>query len=102
MEIAIVLGLLGLTVVLFALERISVDVITLLMLVALVVAGILTPAEAFRGFSDDIVIILASIFVLSGALQSSGLMDQLAARAQRIAGRSRNALIFVIMAFTGS
>ncbi len=63
MEITIVLGLLALAIVLFALERISVDIITLLLLIALVVSGILTPGEAFAGFSSDIIIILASIFI---------------------------------------
>jgi hypothetical protein len=63
MQIVMVLGLLILAIVLFALETISVDVITILLLIGLVVSGILTPAEAFAGFSSDIIIILASIFV---------------------------------------
>ena len=57
MEIAFVLCLLGVAVALFATERISVDVITLLLLAALTVTGILTPKEAFAGFSSDIIII---------------------------------------------
>jgi di/tricarboxylate transporter len=48
MGIAIVLGLLVLAIVLFATERISVDVVTLLVLVVLVLCGILEPGEAFR------------------------------------------------------
>ncbi|MDQ3653138.1 MAG: hypothetical protein M3458_23225 [Acidobacteriota bacterium] len=47
METAIVLGLLVLAIVLFAMERISVDIITLMLLIALVASGILTTAEAF-------------------------------------------------------
>ena len=40
-------------------ERISVDIITLMLLIALVATGILTTAEAFAGFSRNITIILA-------------------------------------------
>lgn len=76
-EIVIVLALLGLAIVFFAKEWLPVDVITLSLIVALVVSGILTPAEAFSGFANDMVIILASVFVMSSAMVKSGVMDWL-------------------------
>ena len=97
MQIAIVLGLLALSIVLFSMERISVDVITLLLLIALVLTGILTPAEALAGFSNEIIVILASIFVISGALQRTGLMDAIGTRLHRVAGGSENRLLFAMM-----
>jgi di/tricarboxylate transporter len=97
MQIAIVLGLLALSIVLFAMEKLSVDVITLMLLTMLVVAGILTPAEAFNGFSNDIIIILCSIFVISGALQRSGVMDVIGSRLHRIASGSENRLLLAVM-----
>ncbi len=54
METAFLLALLVAAVALFATEKISVDIITLLLLAALTVTGILTPKEAFAGFSNDI------------------------------------------------
>ena len=75
MEIAWVLGLLLLALVLFASERVSVDLVTLLLLLALVMSGVLSPTEAFAGFGSEIIVILASIFVLSGALRQTGMMD---------------------------
>jgi di/tricarboxylate transporter len=101
LQIVIVLGLLGLGVVLFALERISVDVITMLLLIGLVVSGVLTPEEAFAGFSNDIIIILASIFVISGALQQTGVMDVIGVYLLKIAGKSTSRLIVVIMTMVG-
>ncbi|MDQ3254860.1 MAG: SLC13 family permease, partial [Acidobacteriota bacterium] len=86
METAIVLGLLVVAVVLFALERISVDIITLMLLIVLVATGILTPVEAFAGFSKNITIILASIFIISGALQRTGIMDAMGARLYKLTG----------------
>lgn len=101
MQIAIVLGLLILSIVLFAMEKISVDIITLMLLIALVVAGILKPEEAFAGFSNDIIVILASIFVLSGALQRSGIIDAMGARLHKMASGNQNSLLLAIMAVAG-
>lgn len=71
MEIALVLGLLVLAIVLFASEKLSVDVITLLLLSTLVLTDVLSPAEAFAGFSSEIIVILGSIFVIGGALRET-------------------------------
>jgi len=98
MQIAIVLGLLGFAIALFATEKVSVDVITLVMLIALVVSGVLTIDQAFAGFSDPIIVILASLFVVSGALQRSGVMDALGARLHALAGGGSNRLVFAVMA----
>ena len=96
--IAFVLGLLVLAIILFASEKISVDVITFLLLIALVTGGILSPAEAFSGFSNDIIIILGAIFVISGALQETGVLDMLGARLMKLASGSTSRLLFILMA----
>jgi di/tricarboxylate transporter len=96
-EIAIVLGLLVLAVILFARETVSVDLVTLLLLAALILTGILTPAEAFSGFSTEIIIILGSIFVISGALQQTGVVDALGVWLQRVSGNSPVLLLVVTM-----
>lgn len=97
MEIGFVLLLLVLAVVLFAMERISVDVITLLLLAALTVSGILTPAEAFAGFSSDIIVILGSIFVIGGAMQRSGLLEAGAAVLLRFSKTGSRTLTALMM-----
>ncbi len=97
MDIAIVLGLLVAAIVLFAMEKISVNIITLLLLIALVATGILKPEEAFAGFSNDIIVILASIFVISGALQRTGVMEAIGMRLHKIASGRSNRLLLAIM-----
>ncbi|MEW6126930.1 MAG: SLC13 family permease [Acidobacteriota bacterium] len=97
MQIAIVLGLLVLAIILFASEKLSVDIITFILLITLVVTGILTPNETFAGFSNDIIIILASIFVISGALQNSGVLDAIGSKLHTLANRSENRLLFYVM-----
>ncbi|GAB3646236.1 SLC13 family permease [Echinicola sediminis] len=75
MEIALVIGLLVIAVVLFATEKLSIDIVTLLVLIILVLFGVLNPREAFSAFSSDFIIMLASIFVITAAIEISGIMD---------------------------
>lgn len=75
MEITFVLALLVLSIVLFALDRIPVDTITIGLLLVLTMTGVLTPTEAFSGFGSDFIIMLASIFVVSAALQKAGILE---------------------------
>lgn len=95
-QIAVVLVLLGIAVVLFANENIPVDLSTLVLLLVLIGSGVLTAREAFAGFSSDIIIMLASIFILSGALQETGVLDALGARMLKIATGSENRLLVVL------
>lgn len=97
LTIAFVLGLLVLAIALFSTERISIDQITFLLLIALVLGGVLTPHEAFAGFSNDIIIILGSIFVVSGALQETGVLDLVGARILKLAGENPNRLLLLLM-----
>lgn len=80
MEIAFVIGLLIVTIILFAADKFSVDVVIIGLLVILALSGIITPEEAFEGFSSDFIIILASIFIISGALSETGLLDKLGSK----------------------
>ena len=100
LAIAFVLTLLVIAVALFATERISVDIITFLLLIALVIGGVLSPLEAFAGFSNDIIIILGAIFVISGALQETGVLDLLGARILKLAGTSPNRLLLLLTTST--
>ncbi len=102
MEIVIVFSLLVVAIVLFWKELFSVDITTLIVLIALIVFKILTPDEAFSGFSSDIIIILASIFVLSGALQKTGVVDALGGQLLRFSGKSEGWLLFLMMALVAA
>lgn len=101
LDIAIVLALLALAMGLFVSERVSVDVVTLLILAILVASGILTTEEAFSGFSSDIIIILGSIFVLTGAVEETGVLNFLGNRMVRMAGKSVGRLSLLLMSGTG-
>ncbi|WP_181308448.1 SLC13 family permease [Rufibacter sp. XAAS-G3-1] len=101
MEIALVLFLLLAAVALFASEKLSVDIVTIILLIILTSTKIITPDEAFDGFSSDFIIILASIFVIGTALEDTGILDFLVNWLMRHAGHRPNVLLFSIMFFPG-
>jgi hypothetical protein len=70
---AIILGTIGLLIW----DRIRYDLVALIALLAAIACGIVTPNDAFRGFSDDIVIIVGSALVVSAAIGRSGLVETL-------------------------
>jgi len=101
MEIIIVLALLLIAIILFATEKLSVDIVTLIMLIVLCATRIVTPAEAYAGFSSDFIVILASIFVLTAALEETGILEFMIARLVRVASRGPNILLLLVMLISG-
>ncbi|MDR4305015.1 SLC13 family permease [Chelatococcus sambhunathii] len=55
--------------------RFRYDLVACVALLAAVAVGIVKPAEAFKGFADDIVIIVGAALVVSGAIARSGVME---------------------------
>ncbi|MCV2872644.1 SLC13 family permease [Defluviimonas sp. WL0050] len=102
-DILIVLSVLVVAILLLATEWISVDVVTLGLVAALTVTGILSPAEAFAGFGSEVIVILASIMVLAGAIVKAGAMDRLAETVHAFArGRKTPTLLALLSASAAS
>lgn len=68
-------GILGATMILFIWGRWRYDLVAIMALLASVIAGTVPAKKAFSGFSDDIVIIVASALVVSGAIARSGIIE---------------------------
>ncbi len=96
-EILILFLLLAAALVLFLLEWLSVDLVTLSLLAALALFGILTPEEVFSGFANEIIIILCSIFVLSAALVKTGVMNWLGHAIHAVVGGNEFRIIVSVM-----
>src|SRR6476619_4659148 len=96
-QIAIVLSLLFVALVLFSTERIPIEVVSILLVMALVVSRILTASQAFAGFGNDIVITIAGLFILTGGLARTGVIDLVGRRLHRTAGDSEFRITALIM-----
>jgi di/tricarboxylate transporter len=93
----IALGILAIALILFVTEWLRVDVVALGVVVALVATGLLTTGEALSGFSSPVVLTIAALFVVGGAVLNTGLATQLGQRLLAIAGTGQVRLIVVIM-----
>ncbi len=96
-EIIITLALLVVAIVLFATEKLPVDIVGLLLVVALILTQILTVNQAVAGFGSDIILTIGGLFVLVGGLVKTGLVDLIGRRLQRVAGDSEIVLMTLIM-----
>ncbi|MEO8649092.1 MAG: SLC13 family permease [Acidobacteriota bacterium] len=96
-HLIITCAILAVALVLFLSNRVPADLVALLVVVALGVSGVLTPQEAFSGFSRSAVIIIISIFVLTEALQRTGVTEQVGNILLKVGGRSELHLIVVVM-----
>ncbi|MBA3786193.1 MAG: SLC13 family permease, partial [Acidobacteria bacterium] len=96
--IAITLILLLVAVVLFASEKIPVDVVGILLVIGLVMTNVLTIQEGLSGFGDNIIITIGGLFVLTGGLVKTGIVDLIGRRLYRISGSNEFLLTALIMA----
>ncbi len=81
----------------FVSERIPPDLVSLLALLALLVTGVLTPREAFSGFSHPATISVAAVLVLSAGIERTGLLSFVARRILGPLGKSELLLTLLIM-----
>jgi di/tricarboxylate transporter len=95
--ITITLLLLVVAVALFATEKIPVDIVGILLVVGLVMSGVLTIKQGVAGFGDDIIITIGGLFVLTGGLIKTGIVDLIGRRLYRIAGNNELLLTTLIM-----
>jgi len=97
MEIALLLTILAIALVLFITERLRADLVSMLVLLALVLTGVLTTSEAFSGFSNPAVITVGAMFVMSAAAMRTGIAAYLGRLVRAVAGGREWALVCVIM-----
>ena len=102
LDIALVLLILLGSIILFASEKIRVDLVALMVLLALLMTGLITPQEAFSGFSSPAVITVWAIYMVSASLTHTGIADYIGRYMGRIGGNGESRLILVLMATVGT
>ena len=83
---------------LFIWGRFRYDLVAIIAMLASLALGIVAPEAAFKGFSDDIVIIVGSALVISAAVQRSGVVE----RALRSVSRRVTSVRSQLLVLTGS
>ena len=75
LEIFLTLATIVVAMVLFALERVPASVTGLGVLLFLIIAGLLSPEEAFAGFGSGVVLMILGILIMTEALGRTGVTD---------------------------
>ena len=81
----------------FVSERLAPDLTALLALLALLLTGVLTPYEAFSGFSHPATISVAAVLVLSAGVERTGVLTYIARRLLTPLASSQLTITIVIM-----
>ena len=98
-EIAIVLSLVAVVFFGFIREILPSDVVALLAMGALLLTGILSVPETLAVFSNPAPITIAAMFVLSAALERTGVIDAAGRMVTRLAGRASPIVAMLAMMF---
>lgn len=96
-EAILVFAILAVTIILFVSDKLRLDLIALMSLLALSLTGVLTPKEALAGFADPLVIMIAGLFVVSGGMFQTGLAEDIGKALGKKAGQSEAKLLFLVM-----
>ncbi|RJT19453.1 SLC13 family permease [Buttiauxella izardii] len=96
-ELIWVLSLLAIAVVLFATGKVRMDAVALLVIIAFVLSGTLTLSEAFSGFSDPNVILIAALFIIGDGLVRTGVATKMGSWLVDVAGSSETKMLVLLM-----
>jgi di/tricarboxylate transporter len=91
LTLSVALGALGL----FIWNRLRIDVVALMAMLALVLLGLVTPQEGISGFANEATVTVAAMFILSAGLLRTGAIDLLGMWVARLAGESEFRLLLV-------
>jgi di/tricarboxylate transporter len=101
LDIALTLIIILAALVLFATEKLRVDVVALLVLISIGVLGLIPQDELFSGFSNSAVITVWAVYMVSGGLFKTGVADNMGKAILKVAGNREAGLIAVIMLTVG-
>jgi di/tricarboxylate transporter len=101
-QIALTLGIIVVALIIFATEKLRVDVVALLVLITVGLTGLVGPKEVFSGFSNSAVITVWAVYIVSGGLFNTGVADYMGRFILHLSGTNETRLIAIIMIVCGS
>ena len=100
-EIGLVFSIIGIAIILFFTEKFTIDTVSIGVMVAFLLTGILDVEEGLSGFSNPATITVAAMFVVSAAIFNTGLLDSFTQKLSSQAGKSTGHLLFTLMLSAG-
>ena len=101
-EILLTLSLVATASVLLISERLRVDVVALLIMLATAWLGLVTPAQALSGLASNAVVAVIAVMMMSYGLDRSGATQHITRPILRLAGRSESRVIVLMSAAVGA
>ena len=92
-----VFGVLAAAIALFVSDRIRLDIVAILVVLALALSEILSPAEALSGFGDPVVILIAGLLIVGEGLNRTGVAHAVGNWLMDASGSSETRLLVLMM-----
>ena len=96
-ETLFVFILLFVTIILFVSDRLRLDVVAVMVILALMLSGLLSPREALAGFGDPVVLLIAGLFVVGEGLFRTGVAFAIGNWLMRVGGTSETRMMILLM-----
>jgi len=96
LDMILVMAMIAVAVFLFIVEWVRVDVVAILVMVALPLLKLVTPAEAFSGLSSNAVVSIIAVIIIGAGLDRTGVVNNMVAPVLRVAGNSRSRVVIAI------
>jgi hypothetical protein len=96
LQIALVLGVVGVTIILFITEWLRVDLVAILVMVTLPLMGLVEGRETFLGLSSTAVISIIAVIIMGRGLDHTGVINRGVRPLLHIAGSSRRRMILLL------
>jgi di/tricarboxylate transporter len=100
-EIALTLTIIAVALVLFATEKLRVDLVALMVLLSVGLLRLIDPEKVFDGFANPAVITVWAVYIVSGGLFKTGVADAMGRTIHRLSGDREPRLIATIMVTCG-
>jgi di/tricarboxylate transporter len=81
--------------------RLAPDLVAILVSLSLGITGVLPEGEIFAGLSSSVVVTLIGLFIITRALEDTGVIREVATRLGRLAGGTERRLVFSLMSSAG-
>jgi len=101
-EIGIVLAFTLAAIILFATEKLPVDLVSIMVMIGLILSGVITPAEGLDGFSHPATVTVGAMFILSAGLYRTGAVNFIGSKLIQAGKKNFWLALVLLMATAGT